>query len=102
MLEAGIPSVCYGPGDIYLAHGADERVPIAELVACAQGIALAALRFCGANVCASAGAWSAAKRRGYSCRGASQMQSSRGSSAHQDPLVVVPSLEFPARHSPRA
>jgi acetylornithine deacetylase len=50
VVEAGIPAVCYGPGDIYLAHGADERVPIAELVACAQGIALAALRFCGANV----------------------------------------------------
>jgi len=45
--EAAIPAVCYGPGDIQLAHAADERVPVAELVACAQGIALAALRFCG-------------------------------------------------------
>jgi acetylornithine deacetylase len=49
VVEAGIPAVCYGPGDIYLAHGADEHVPIAELVACAQGIALAALRFCGTS-----------------------------------------------------
>ena len=45
--EAGIPAVCYGPGDIYLAHTTEERVPIGDLVACAQGIALAALRFCG-------------------------------------------------------
>ena len=49
VVEAGIPAVCYGPGDIYLAHGADEHVPVAELVACAQGIALAALRFCGTS-----------------------------------------------------
>jgi acetylornithine deacetylase len=47
IVEAGIPAVCYGPGDIHLAHGVDERVPIADLVACTQGIALAALRFCG-------------------------------------------------------
>jgi acetylornithine deacetylase len=43
----GIPAVNYGPGDIGLAHAADERVPIAELIACAQGIALAAMRYCG-------------------------------------------------------
>jgi acetylornithine deacetylase len=55
VVEAGIPAVCYGPGDIYLAHGADERVPIAELVACAQGIALAALRFCGADMARAPG-----------------------------------------------
>jgi acetylornithine deacetylase len=45
--EAGIPAVCYGPGDIYLAHTTEERVPVDDLVACAEGIALAALRFCG-------------------------------------------------------
>ena len=49
IVEAGIPAVCYGPGDVHLAHGADELVPIADLVACAQGIALAALRFCGSE-----------------------------------------------------
>lgn len=46
IIEAGIPAVNFGPGDIRLAHAADERVPIAELVACSQGIALAAMRFC--------------------------------------------------------
>ena len=45
--EAGIPSVNYGPGDLRLAHTAREHVPVAELVACAQGIALTAMRFCG-------------------------------------------------------
>jgi acetylornithine deacetylase len=47
IVEGGIPSVCYGPGDIHFAHAVDERVPVADLVACAQGIALAAMRFCG-------------------------------------------------------
>ena len=46
-VEAGIPAVCFGPGDIHRAHTADEYVPIADLVACAQRIALAAMRFCG-------------------------------------------------------
>lgn len=47
-VEAGIPAICLGPGDVHLAHGVDERVPVADLVACAQAIAVAALRFCGA------------------------------------------------------
>jgi len=45
--EAGIPAVCLGPGDIGLAHTTEERVPIADLVACAQALALSAMRFCG-------------------------------------------------------
>jgi acetylornithine deacetylase len=49
IVDGAIPAVCYGPGDIHVAHTADERVPVADLVACAQGIALAAMRFCGAT-----------------------------------------------------
>jgi acetylornithine deacetylase/succinyl-diaminopimelate desuccinylase-like protein len=29
--EAGIPAICFGPGDIALAHAAEEFVPIAEI-----------------------------------------------------------------------
>jgi acetylornithine deacetylase/succinyl-diaminopimelate desuccinylase-like protein len=31
-----------------VAHTIDEHVPVDDLVACAQGLAVAALRFCGA------------------------------------------------------
>jgi acetylornithine deacetylase len=46
-VEAGIPAICLGPGDIHLAHTTSESVPIADLVACAQALAVAALRYCG-------------------------------------------------------
>jgi acetylornithine deacetylase len=47
-----IPSVGYGPpgfdaDGISLAHMIDEYVPVDGLVACAQGLAVAAMRFCG-------------------------------------------------------
>ena len=29
--DAGIPAICYGPGDISLAHSAEEFVPLAEI-----------------------------------------------------------------------
>ncbi|CAN5198863.1 ArgE/DapE family deacylase [soil metagenome] len=29
--DAGIPAICYGPGDISLAHAAEEFVPLAEI-----------------------------------------------------------------------
>jgi len=44
---ASIPSVVYGPGDVRMAHAVDEFVPVDDLVAAAQGLALAAMRFCG-------------------------------------------------------
>lgn len=43
----GTPCVCFGPGDIAAAHTVDESVPVADLVACSQAIAVAAMRFCG-------------------------------------------------------
>lgn len=34
--EAGIPAVCYGPGDLAQAHAADEWINVAEIVTCAE------------------------------------------------------------------
>ena len=47
IVEAGIPSICLGPGDIHLAHTTEESVPIDDLVDCAKAIAVTAMRFCG-------------------------------------------------------
>jgi acetylornithine deacetylase len=49
---AGIPSIGYGPpgfdaDGLSVAHMIDEFVPIDGLVAAAQGLAVAAMRFCG-------------------------------------------------------
>lgn len=48
----GIPSIAYGPPGfgregVSVAHMIDEFVPVDGLVACAQGVAVAAMRFCG-------------------------------------------------------
>jgi acetylornithine deacetylase len=45
-IEAGIPAVCLGPGSLSVAHTASEHVPITDLVACAQALAVTALRYC--------------------------------------------------------
>ena len=45
-LEAGTPALMYGPSSIDRAHTVGEWVPIADLVACAQALALAAWRLC--------------------------------------------------------
>ena len=42
----GTPCVCFGPRDINSAHTIDEYVVVDDLVACAQAIAVAAMRFC--------------------------------------------------------
>jgi acetylornithine deacetylase len=46
-VEAGIPAICLGPGDLRLAHTPAECVPVADLVACTQALAVTAMRFCG-------------------------------------------------------
>jgi acetylornithine deacetylase len=44
---AGIPALHLGPGDLHLAHGPAERVPVAEVTAVARALALLTLRRCG-------------------------------------------------------
>lgn len=44
---AATPCVCFGPGELTVAHTIDEHVPVDDLVHCAQALAVAALRFCG-------------------------------------------------------
>ena len=46
-LEADTPAVMYGPRHIERAHTVDEFVPVGDLIACAQGLAIAGLRLCG-------------------------------------------------------
>lgn len=43
----GVPSLVFGPGDIKLAHSADEYVRIDELVLACKTYALLALQWCG-------------------------------------------------------
>ena len=45
-LETGTPALMYGPRSIDHAHTVGEYVPIDDLVACAQGIAVAGWRLC--------------------------------------------------------
>lgn len=44
--DAGIPAVCFGPGDIALAHAATEYVPLAELDAAVAVLTAFALDWC--------------------------------------------------------
>jgi acetylornithine deacetylase len=44
---AGVPTLHYGPGDLDLAHGPLESVPVAEVVTAARAFALLTLRSCG-------------------------------------------------------
>jgi acetylornithine deacetylase len=44
--EAGIPAVCFGPGDISLAHAAEEYIPLDEIDRAASVLASFATRWC--------------------------------------------------------
>jgi acetylornithine deacetylase len=44
---AGIPTLHHGPGDLRLAHGPGEQVPVEDLLLSARSLALLALRTCG-------------------------------------------------------
>ena len=43
----GTPCVCFGPRGLHVAHTIDEYVLVEDLVACAQELAVTAVRFCG-------------------------------------------------------
>ena len=45
--NAGIPTLQLGPGEVASAHGADEYVPLADVVDCARAYAVLALRLGG-------------------------------------------------------
>ena len=45
--EQGIPTVIYGPGDLSVAHGPNEYVPVDELIDATRTYALTALDWCG-------------------------------------------------------
>ncbi|MFC8363081.1 ArgE/DapE family deacylase [Streptomyces griseorubiginosus] len=44
---AGIPTLQYGPGEVHLAHGPQERVRVGEIVTVTRALVLAALRTVG-------------------------------------------------------
>ena len=43
---AGIPAICFGPGDISLAHAAEEYIPLPEIDRAASVLAALARRWC--------------------------------------------------------
>jgi acetylornithine deacetylase len=45
--RSGTPAVTFGPGSVQVAHTIDEYVSLEELLDCAKGLALSAMRFCG-------------------------------------------------------
>ncbi|HEX8510963.1 MAG TPA: M20/M25/M40 family metallo-hydrolase, partial [Propionibacteriaceae bacterium] len=45
--RAGVPTLHYGPGDLRLAHGPDESVPVAHVLTTTRVLCLAVLRACG-------------------------------------------------------
>jgi acetylornithine deacetylase len=47
VLEGGVPTVLFGPGDIRMAHADDESVAVSDLEIAVRVLTTAALRFCG-------------------------------------------------------
>lgn len=45
--QGGIPTLQYGPGDVALAHGPNEMVPVDDIAITARALALMALDICG-------------------------------------------------------
>ena len=45
--DAGIPAICFGPGDISLAHAAEEYIPLEEIDRAATVLDELATRWCG-------------------------------------------------------
>ena len=45
--QAGIPTVCFGPGSVQHAHAANEQVDIEELVNAAKVYAMSVVEWCG-------------------------------------------------------
>ena len=43
----GVPAICYGPGDVRLAHTSQESIAIDEVVAATKTYAALAIRWCG-------------------------------------------------------
>ena len=43
----GVPTIQYGPGEVALAHGPDEFVPLDQVLTTARALAVLALEFCG-------------------------------------------------------
>jgi acetylornithine deacetylase len=48
--EGRTPTVIFGPGDVAVAHSADEFVPLSEVVACARVLAAWVVKEIGAGV----------------------------------------------------
>ena len=47
--QGDIPTLQYGPGDVALAHGPDEMVPVEDIAITARALALMALDICGTD-----------------------------------------------------
>jgi acetylornithine deacetylase len=45
--DAGIPAVCFGPGDISLAHAAEEYIPLDEIDRARDVLSALARSWCG-------------------------------------------------------